>query len=360
MQSAGALALTACASTRAEPSVVLAAAMEGHATPGMAALTIRDFQAGAEEVAGVRRLGGDDPIRPGDRWHLGSDGKAITATLIARLVERGALSWDARLDQMLPELAGAMHADYRDVTLPDLLAHRSGLPENVAGGAPEYLRPFYSDRESLTALRLRMVADGLAEAPAAAKRAEQSYSNTGYLVAAAAAERATGRSFEDLMREEVLGPLEMRSAVLSHVGGRGEPAGHVDGRVAEQPFDVNPPMFTPPGGFRMSMGDWARFCIDQMKGERGDGALLRAESYRFLHTAQGETNAALGWGARTGMLGRAGRGLSHSGSDGNWFALVVLFPDEGAGVLVAANAGESMGGDAATLVALRAFVAALG
>jgi hypothetical protein len=86
---------------------------------------------------------------------------------------------------------------------------------------------------------------------------------------------------------------------------------------------------------------------------------LSAETYRFLHTPQGETNAALGWGVQERAAGHAARALVHAGSDGNWYALVVLFPDEMSGVLSVANAGESMGGDAAALAALRALVGTL-
>ncbi len=54
-------------------------------------------------------------------------------------------------------------------------------------------------------------------------------------------------------------------------------------------------------------------------------------------------------------MGLRGPALTHSGSDGNWYALVCLFPQTGNGVLVTANAAESMGGDQATLTALRAL-----
>lgn len=357
---AGAALAAGCATAPAAPSPALTEAMAGKAVPGMASITVRDFRVGAEEVAGVRRLGTDDAVRRGDRWHLGSDGKAITATMIARLVEAGVLSWDARLDQLLPQLADTMHAEYRDVTLPDLLSHRSGLPENVGGGDLTFFNTFYDDPAPLTQQRLRYIAAGLQEAPAAAKRGDQSYSNTGYLVAAAAAERASGRSYERLMRDEVFAPLRLRSVSMNHYGGRGEPVGHVDDRVADQPHDANPPMFTPPGGVRMSMADWARFGIEHMRGERGEGVLLRAETYRFLHTPQGETAAALGWGVQERAVGHDGRALVHAGSDGNWYALIALFPDQGAGALTAANAGESMGGDAAAVAALRALAATLG
>src|SRR5690242_20276376 len=135
--SAAAPMLAACAtppaSTPASPTTafVLASALAGTTAPGIAAITIRDFRAEPERVAGVRVMQTDDRIAPGDRWHLGSDGKAMTATLIARLVESGVLSWERPLSQMLPELAEGMQAQYRDVTLPDLLSHRAGLPENI-------------------------------------------------------------------------------------------------------------------------------------------------------------------------------------------------------------------------------------
>lgn len=336
----------------AQETDVLAAAMEGKAVPGMAALVIRNYRAEREMVAGVRKLGDPDPVRRGDRWHLGSDGKAMTATLVARLVERGVLAWDRPLSEMLPGVE--MHADYRDVTLPDLLSHRSGLPENAD---LDFFNTFYADTAPLPDQRLRYVTRALQDAPVTPKRGERSYSNTGFLIAGAIAERAAGTPYEHLMLTHVFRPLRMRSVSFLQHGGAGEPCGHVDGRVADRERDPNPPMFAPCGGMRMSLRDWSRFCIDHLSGERERGRLLRQETYRFIHTPQGETTAALGWGRQERMAGRIGPVLVHAGSDGNWYALVALFPETGNGVLVAANAAESMGGDAASLAALRALAA---
>jgi CubicO group peptidase (beta-lactamase class C family) len=333
----------------------LGGAMSGTDVPGMATLVIRGFRAQQESVAGIRRMGAPASVRRGDRWHLGSNGKAMTATLIARLVEAGSLSWDARLDQLLPQFSDSMHPDYRDVKLPDLLSHRAGLPENHED--IEFFLSFYEDRSPLTQQRLRYIATAMTAAPVAEKRGARSYSNTGYLIAAAAAKRATGRDFESLILEEVFSPLHMRSISFSQLGGAREPVGHVDRRVADQQYDANPPMFAPAGGMRMTLRDWSRFCIDQLQGEHGRGRLLRAELYRFLHAPQGETRTALGWGAQPDAMGRRGPALTHSGSDGNWNALVLLFPETGNGVLVAANAGDSMGGDAASVAALRELAA---
>ena len=360
--SASAVFVAGCASAAdprrpLEPQArsVLQEAMADTAVPGMAAIVIRNFEVETECFAGVRALGSPVMIAPNDRWHLGSDGKAMTATLIAKLVDAGVLSWDRPLSQMLPDLAGAMQPAYRDATLPDLLSHRAGLPQNTADMA--FFGTFYTDTAPLPDQRLRYIAQCLQEAPAGAPRGENSYSNTGFIIAAVCAERATGRAFEDLIVREVFEPLGIRSISFDQFGAPNEPQGHVDGRIADQPTDANPRMFAPAGAMRMTMRDWARFCIDQMQGERGRGRLLRAETYRFVHAPQGDTRSALGWGAAPHPMGLRGPALTHSGSDGNWYALVCLFPETGNGALVVANAAESMGGDQASVAALRAFAA---
>lgn len=332
--------------------------MEGTNTPGMAAIVIRNFKAETEQVAGIRRIGRPDLIAPGDRWHLGSDGKAMTVTLIARLVERGALAWDRPLDQMLPDLAATMRTEYRDVTLPDLLSHRSGLPENH-DDIP-YFNTFYTDDNSTTAQRRRYIGVALADAPIGLKRDKPSYSNTGLIIAAAAAEHATGKSFEALIAGEVFRPLGMSSFSFHQFGGSNEPVGHIDGRVADKVLDPNPRMFTPAGAMRLSLPDWSKFCIDHLRGQHGQGRLLKPETYRFLHAAQGGDPGqgwALGWGLAQKALGRKGPVLTHAGSDGNWNAFVALFLETGNGVLVATNSANSMGGDKASLAALRALAA---
>lgn len=331
--------------------------LHGSQTPGMAGLVIRGLRSESEQVAGVRRLGSEDPIRRGDRWHLGSDAKALVATLIARLVERGALAWDRPLASMLPQFNESMHESYRDLTLQELLSHRSGLPRDLGDAHNEFFDTFYGDRMALDAQRLRFVDRALREAPVADKRAEFSYSNIGYVVAAACAEQAASKPFESLITAEVFEPLRMATAGFAlNRDGEG-PIGHRDGRIADRAHDTNPPIYRPAGGILMSLPDWARFCIDQMQGAYGRGALLRQHTYRLLHAPQGDTGfAALGWGFLPNAFDRRGPALFHAGSDGNWTALVMLFPETGNGVLVAANAFDSMGGERAANEAMRAIV----
>ena len=362
---AGGLMLGGCANAGSRPDMPatpaatspLSEAMSGTAVPGMAAIVIRNFSVETEYFSGVRAVGSPAMVAPNDRWHLGSDGKAMTATLVAKLVDAGVLSWEQPLSDMLPDLATRMQAAYRGVTLPDLLSHRAGLPENISD--LDFFIAFHADTASPTAQRLRYIDRCLQEAPVGPARGESSYSNTGFIIAAACAEHATGRAFEDMIVRELFDPLGIHSISFDQFGGAGEPQGHVNGRIADQVNDVNPRMFAPAGAMRMTLQDWSRFCIDQMQGEHGRGRLLRTETYRFVHAPQGDTRTALGWGAAPHPMNLRGPALTHSGSDGNWYALVCLFPETGNGVLVAANAAESMQGDQASVAALRALAASV-
>lgn len=348
------LILTPVHAAASDLDQVLAKGMEGKAVPATAVMILRDYKVDAVAVRGGRRMDQPTPVSAADRWHLGSNGKAMTATMIARLVEQGVLSWDRPLAQMLPELASSMRPEYRDVTLQDLLSHRAGLGDILDDTDP-FFQSFYRDRSSPTEQRRRWAVELLSRPPAAPKRGKNVYSNTGYIVAAYAAERATGKDYERLMQEEVFGPLGISSATTGFPEA-GEAFGHLKGAPAT-PANANPPVFNPAGGWRMTLQDWGIFCLEHLEGARGRGKLLKVDTYRMLHTAQGETRAALGWGASPQSLGRQGPALTHSGSDGTWYALVVLFPKTGAGVLTVANAAEDMGGDKATSEIIRAAAA---
>jgi CubicO group peptidase (beta-lactamase class C family) len=334
---------------------ILAKAMQGSKVPAMGLLVIREGKVEAQAVRGVRDAAGA-PVRAQDVWHIGSDGKAMTDAMIARLVERGVLSWTTPLERMLPELAASMQPQYRTVTLVQLLSHHSGLPHDIDD--EKTLQAMFWDQGpgTPTAQRYAYVARALRDPPVGPTTAFN-YSNTGLLIAAVIAERATGKTYEDLMRQEVFGPLGMTHAGFG-VTHPPQLLGHVDGRVATLK-DTNPAFFAPAGNMYMPLSDWARFCIDQLEGAQGRGKLLKPESYRLMQSPQPGGDAALGFGVQDKLAGRRGPVLIHGGSDGTWFALVALFPASGSGALVTANAGDSMGGDAAATAALKAAVSDL-
>ena len=106
----------------------LAKARDQHKLPGVAALVQINGRIEAEAALGLRANGHPEPVTKNDRWHIGSDTKAFTSTLIARLVEQGKLRFEDTLAQAFPQLASSMSATYRSVTITQLLSHTSGLP----------------------------------------------------------------------------------------------------------------------------------------------------------------------------------------------------------------------------------------
>jgi CubicO group peptidase (beta-lactamase class C family) len=297
--------------------------------PGMAVAT---WRAGRfeEAAAGERALGSGVPVAPGDPFHIGSITKPLTATLAARLVERGLMRWDDEVGARLGPLID-MDPAYARVTLADLLAHRGGLGQSAH---PEEAARLVRIRD-LPGKRLAAAELMLSLRPAAAPRERYLYSNFSYVVAAAMIEQTAGRSFEELMREEVLVPLGLASAGFGAPGSAASidaPRGHfAPGWRLSGPIPPtssladNEPFLRPAGGLHMSMRDLVRFGLDQLHGALGgQGTLLRPESYRMLH-------AGAGW-----ARGPGGE-LHHDGTNLRWFALVRLLPRERLVIAIAAN-----------------------
>jgi CubicO group peptidase (beta-lactamase class C family) len=349
----GAVVRASEASTPTGPDldVLLQAAMRDRAVPAMSAVVIRAGRVGDVVCRGLRSSDGDDPVRAGDAWHIGSCSKAMTATVIARLVERGLLAWTTPLVEMLPDLADAMHPAYRRVTLVELLSHTAGLP---AGLPIDRVLTYFDDARAMPMQRLDYARRALAEAPAAPPRTAFVYSNSGYVVSGLIAERAAWQPWERLVQTELFDPLGMRSAGFGATP-PGQPVGHEGGRPATGPKAGNPLVLTPAGDVHVSMEDWARFVLDQMQGESAAGRLLRAETYRFLHAPANGIKAALGWGVRDGSPSL----LTHTGSDGAWFAAVAMAPTKGNALLLAANAGEDADGHLAVLQVMKPLMQTL-
>lgn len=333
---------------------VLAAALQGTTVPGVGALVIRDGKIDAVAVSGLRQIGHPDPLRPDDLWQIMSDTKPMTAALILRLVDQHRLSLDAPLSATLPQLAAKARAEYREITLRELLHHTAGLPPNSSDIARAFPAGLH-DTRSVPEQRLAYLATALNDPPVVPPGTETHYSNSGFILAAAIAEHATGVSYETLMQREIFAPLHMTNA---RFGPPPDNHGHRDGRVATAEDGV-PPMFDPAGGLSLTLSDWAKFCIDQLAGAKDHGRLLTAQSYRLMQQPDPATGNGLGWGFDAAFMNRQGPMLSHTGSNESWNSMVVLFPASGNGLLVNANAGAEMGGERADKAVLKALLPSL-
>ena len=82
-------------------------------------------------MTGVRKTGADAAATADDLWHLGSDTKAMTAVVIAKLVEQGKLTWDTTIEAVLPKPVANARPAFGGITLLQLLSHRAGLVANL-------------------------------------------------------------------------------------------------------------------------------------------------------------------------------------------------------------------------------------
>ncbi len=320
----------------------LAKARDQHKLPGIAALVQVGDRIEAEVALGQRANGRPEPVTKDDRWHIGSDTKAFTATLIARLVEQGKLRFEDTMADAFPQLASAMNPAYRAVTITQLLSHTAGLPPLTDD---KELGPFYAATKGvadLPAQRAAVARTYLTMAPAS-KIGEFAYSNLGFIVAGAIAEARIGKAWEDLVREQIFLPLGIANAGFGAPGTPGkvdQPQGH-DGRRPLDPGSKdadNPPAIGPAGTINITLKDWMLFAQDQLAGVHGRGKLLKPETYRKLHTPVAGIYA-LGWGAKLAPDGTP-LILAHSGSNGYWLADIKIMPKKRIIFLIAMNTGD--------------------
>ncbi|HYZ62314.1 MAG TPA: serine hydrolase [Acetobacteraceae bacterium] len=147
---------------------------------------------------GVRRAGGSEPVDADTRFQVASIAKFIAATAVARLVDRGVVSWDAPVRSFSPETALAVPYATENASLRDYLAHRTGLP---AYGGDLLTQLGYSSGE--LARRARFLAFDKSF------RERWAYSNYGIFLGQHAAAQAAGLTPPELLVTEVLRPLAM-------------------------------------------------------------------------------------------------------------------------------------------------------
>lgn len=288
------------------------------------------------QAAGLRRTNGTAEVTVGDKWHIGSCAKAMTAAVLARLVERGVISWNTTLSAVFskvhPELAGA--------TVRQLLTHTAGLPRDFPLST---LQTRETNLYLVQKRRTRLVTAALRNAPLTAPGASYQYSNLGYTVAGHVAEKVTGRPWHVLLREELFGPLGINAWGLGSAGiGNldAQPWGHTYSNekwipIKPGPFADNPLFMAPAGTLHMPLRDWARFIRAHLLG--GESGLLQQATFDELRRPD-LNNYAPGW-----TVDRSFQSVKnttvwwHAGSNTVNLAVAAIFPEWDQAVLLVTN-----------------------
>ena len=248
--------------------------MDAFEVPGIGLAIVKDGQVVVAKGYGVRRLGEAVSVDSRTLFGIASNTKVFTATALGLLVEEGKIAgWDAPVIDYLPEFQMWDPYVTRELTIRDLLVHRSGL--GLGAGDLLWWPPSTYDRKEILR-RLRFVQ------PATSFRSAYAYDNVLYLVAGEVIQRVSGRSWEDFVAERILKKVGMTmSAVRYSASANG---GNVAGTHAKVEGTLCPvkPMDSdntnPAGGINSNAEDMARWMLVLLnRGKLADGSNLFTE-----------------------------------------------------------------------------------
>jgi CubicO group peptidase (beta-lactamase class C family) len=352
------LVSSACAqsSGTAPPSdldAYVASSMKTFDVPGIAVAVVKDGKIVVAKGYGVRKLGYSTPVDEFTMFGIGSNTKAFTTAALATLVDEGKLTWDDPVYQRLPGFV--MYDSYvsHEMTIRDLLTHRSGMGLGE-GDLLFWPHSTYTREEVIYKLRFMR--------PQSSFRSHYAYDNLLYMTAGQIIPAVTGTSWDDYIRQRIFGPLDMNHSNVSNTLFKSGddyafPHSNVDGKLQVIPFGQLDNA-GPAGSINSCAADmakWVQLQLNRGKFVDRDGHLFSEQRSKEMWTAQtilpiGDAppplaglkanfaDYALGWGLRD-YHGR--KLVGHTGGVGGFVSRVMLVPEENLGVIVLTNAEQS-------------------
>ena len=239
---------------------------------------------------GVQRVNTRFAARPGDRFHIGSNTKAITSFVAALLVRDGKISWDTRFLDMFPEFKSSSRKAYQTITLQDLLSFRGKLPRYTYTNDKPTLKQIQGNNHEQRLLLARYF---LSQKPMKPLNGITP-SNADYVLAGLMLEKASGKPYKQLVTDlgQILG---IRFGFdYPNVTDTLQPWGHDANLVPVPPFDhykLN--WLLSAGNINVSPEEYVRFVQEQLKGLKGESTLLPAAEFERL--LYGLPEFSFGW-----------------------------------------------------------------
>lgn len=322
--------------------------------PGIAIAVVRDGKVVASRGFGVRRLGAPERVGAQTLFEVASNSKAFTAAALAMLVDEGKLAWDDPVTKHLPDFQ--MYDAYvtHEMTVRDLLVHRSGLGLG-AGDLLWWPTTNFSTDEIIHKLRhIR---------PATSFRSSYAYDNLLYIVAGKIIAAKSGKTWGETIRARILAPAGMTATTTSLADNAGNPdVASAHSRIGEKIAAVKAmpvPNAVGAVGINTNADDIARWMNVLLAGGRvgtdADGKAIRLYSEkqaREMWTAQTPMRISepdpklaatrpnfLAYGLGFQLRDWQGRLLAlHSGALQGFYSKVVLVPEAKLGIAILTNA----------------------
>ena len=306
--------------------------------PGAVGIIVAHDEVVAQSAVGRRRADDDAQVTIDDSFHIGSNSKAWTATVCAKLVNEGQLAWETKPTDLWPDLSDQIRPEYAEITLEMLLCHMAGIPPYTADKELEDVPALNgSAREQRVAFAKWLLQEQKAVVQPGT---EMSYSNAGYGIAAALAEVASGQAWETMLETYLCRPLGIQLGIgWPALHDQDQPWGHHIENGIPIPHPPNddyslPPILAPAGDLHIAMPHYAHFLQMNLAGLQDKETLLRANALQFLHNNR-QAGYGLGWGVQ--QFGGLGLFSVHSGSAGTFFCLVAVAQEIDRAVTLAVN-----------------------
>jgi CubicO group peptidase (beta-lactamase class C family) len=259
----------------------VAKALTTFETPGAAVGVVKDGRVVLTKGYGKRRLGEPAPVDAHTLFQIASNTKAFTTASLAMLVDEGKLNWDDPVTRHLPWFQLSDPYVTRELTVRDLLTHRSGL--GLGAGDLLWYHSDYPRDSILRRIRYARVASSF--------RSEFAYDNVLYVAAGEVLPAISGLSWEDFIKRRIYAPLGMSEARVTARGVRPEEnfaAAHskVEGKLSVIPRDTLDPT-NAAGGVVANVTDLAKWMMVQLdSGRIRTGVATDGDSARRLWSAE--------------------------------------------------------------------------
>lgn len=307
--------------------------------PGLAIGVIVDGHLVYSKGFGYRDIEKKLPVTPSTLFAIGSCSKAFTSFLMGTLIDEGLFSWDSHVIDLFPEFRMWDQYATQNLTLRDLLTHRSGMPRHDF----MWYNSTMSRAEFMS--RLRHLE------PSCDIRERYQYNNIMYVAAGFTVEQVTKKSWEDLISSRILQPLEMRQTNFSVRKMEMEAdfaSAYIDkgGKLKKVPLrDIC--VAAPAAGINSNISDLTRWVQMHLNGGVSDKqALISPATLQEMHSPQviitgvPESKESLMYAAGIGWNIASYKGhylVSHDGGVDGFTSIVGFLPQQGVGVIILCN-----------------------
>lgn len=292
------------------------------------------------EIAALGRHSIDllDTATLNDRFHIGSNTKAMTAFIIAKYVEKGKLKWSTKFFDLFPDWKEKSKTDYATITLQDLLSHKAGIQPFQGEGDPQI--PYFKGTNPEKRNQFGQFVLTLDPV----KPDDQNpfvYSNAGYTLATLMLEKVTGKSWEQLVEKVFNKDLKLNVKLSWPENQKQKDTwGHSSENETLKPvpstFDYHLDYTEPAGDLNIKLKDYIKFVQLNIQGLKGQNNYLSAETYKFIH--KGIQNYSIGW---YNIYENGKEFSTHSGTAGTYYTLVHIDRLKNKAYIIFANSFNS-------------------